>query len=437
MGTSFFGTSYGGTGVYGKDGSLLTYNIVNYGTPAAPKYYLTVWNMSAIDSMLAAPTGTGYWQWRPSGGGFPGIPLGYYVHDGNTGYSLNVSIPNIDGPRNAILNQTGSIYCIRQDEFIIAGTSGQNNELGVVPGYLVKLSLEKGKEGTKLWDKTFTPPFASIDLNQTGGGFFSVGLTMVGVYPEYDVIIFKNPKLLNYYAISTETGQQLWESEPEEQMNFYTMITNVYEGKLLTCGFGGVLNAYNITTGEILWSYTAKNEGFESPYGNYPLNIFAICDGKLYTLTGEHSISQPIWRGHNLRCINATDGTEIWKLLNFGANGGASLQGQYLQMADGKVVGLNFFDNMIYCIGKGSSDTTVTASPKTSVHGTSVLIEGTVTDATDSGKRNTNDLLDFSLNGTPAISDEDMGAWMEYMFMQQAFPADAKGVEVVLESSRS
>jgi hypothetical protein len=43
-------------------------------------------------------------------------------------------------------------------------------------------------------------------------------------------------------------------------------------------------------------------------------------------------------------------------------------------------------------------------------------------------------MFDFSLKGTPAISDEDMGAWMEYLFMQQAMPADAKGVEVSLDT---
>ena len=93
---------------------------------------------------------------------------------------------------------------------------------------------------------------------------------------------------------------------------------------------------------------------------------------------------------------------------------------------------MNFLDNQIYCIGKGNSATTVTATPKVSVHGTSVVIEGTVTDQTPSGRRTTNDQLDFTLKGTPAISDEDMAAWMEYMFQQQEFPADAKGVEVVL-----
>ena len=101
-------------------------------------------------------------------------------------------------------------------------------------------------------------------------------------------------------------------------------------------------------------------------------------------------------------------------------------------LAEGKVVGLNYLDNQIYCFGKGNSATTVEA-PLTAVPlGSNVMITGTVTDDTSTGRRNTNDEIDFTLKGTPAISDEDMGAWMEYMFMQQEYPEDAKGVTVKL-----
>jgi hypothetical protein len=89
-------------------------------------------------------------------------------------------------------------------------------------------------------------------------------------------------------------------------------------------------------------------------------------------------------------------------------------------------------DNMIYCYGRGPSGTTVTASPDVSVHGNTVMVKGTVTDQTSTGRRTTNDIVDFTLQGTPAIADEYMSAWMEYMFMQQAYPADATGVEVTL-----
>ena len=59
--------SSAGTAVYGKDGSLTYYNLVNYGTTAAPKYYVTVWN-SSTGTMIASQGNTGAWQWRPSGG---------------------------------------------------------------------------------------------------------------------------------------------------------------------------------------------------------------------------------------------------------------------------------------------------------------------------------------------------------------------------------
>ena len=58
-----------GTAVYGLDGSILRYNIVNLGTTASPIYYLQVWNSSAIKTMLAGDDGTYYWQWRPQYGG--------------------------------------------------------------------------------------------------------------------------------------------------------------------------------------------------------------------------------------------------------------------------------------------------------------------------------------------------------------------------------
>jgi hypothetical protein len=102
-------------------------------------------------------------------------------------------------------------------------------------------------------------------------------------------------------------------------------------------------------------------------------------------------------------------------------------------MADGKVIGLNYYDNRIYCIGKGSSATTVTAPQVVPTVGSGVMLTGTVTDNTPgAGSRNVNDEVDMALKGTPAIADENMGRWMEYLYMDQVKPADAKGVPVHL-----
>jgi len=75
---------------------------------------------------------------------------------------------------------------------------------------------------------------------------------------------------------------------------------------LFNAGYGGDLIAYNITTGKQLWTYNATNVGYESPYGaNYPLLTATIANGILYEVSGEHSATQPMWRGSHIRAINA------------------------------------------------------------------------------------------------------------------------------------
>jgi hypothetical protein len=287
------------------------------------------------------------------------------------------------------------------------------------------LNLEKGQEGTLLWNITFTPPETVVPDVAAPGMFVGGGMIGPFVDPEDGVFFFSEEMTLRRWGFSLETGEMLWgPTEPEAAMNFYGMMENIYDGKLFSYGYGGELVAYNITTGEVLWTYTARQEGFESPYGNYPLFMDVIADGKLYMYSTEHSPTQPLWRGSYLRCINASNGEELWKINHWegaispaaGENiGGAAI-------ADGYLVGLNFYDNRIYCYGKGPSATTVTADPAVNELGSSVLIKGTVTDQSSGAA------------GTPAMSDEDMSAWMEYMYMQQPMPEDARGVTVKLSA---
>jgi outer membrane protein assembly factor BamB len=338
------------------------------------------------------------------------------VHDGNQMWWGNFSCPDVSG---------GSIQCVREGELMIVGTQGQNDKNAVEQGWLMGISLEDGHEGAQLWKTTFTPPFIDLDKNITAAGMFTGGFSMTGVYPEAGVFTFGDVKQLKTWVYDLDTGMELWTTGDEiPQFNYYGQRQLVMNGLLMIYGsYYGSMIAYNATTGEIVWTYNAENVGEESPYGNYPMNIGAISGDKIYTYTSEHSYTHPLYRGPNLRCINATDGTEVWSILDFGGG---------LGIADGRLLSSNSMDNMIYCYGRGPSGTTVTASPDVSVHGHTVMVKGTVTDQTSTGRRTTNDIVDFTLQGTPAISDEYMSAWMEYMFMQQAYPADAQGVEVTL-----
>ena len=95
---------------------------------------------------------------------------------------------------------------------------------------------------------------------------------------------------------------------------------------------------------------------------------------------------------------------------------------------------MDAFDQQLYCIGKGPSATTVSAPQTDIALGQSVMITGTVTDQSPSGRHNEAGSLDFTLKGTPAIGDSSMDAWMEYKYHQQALPSNAIGVPISLDT---
>jgi len=74
---------------------------------------------------------------------------------------------------------------------------------------------------------------------------------------------------------------------------------------------------------------------------------------------------------------------------------------------------------------------TVSAGPEVSVHGSSVLVKGMVTDVSP-GTKDAGLMMRFP-NGVPAVADENMSDWMLYVYKQFPRPADAVGVEVVVE----
>jgi len=407
-GAGFFFQMMGASiNVYGKEGSILYYYIDPMNN------LLQCWNTSRAIWYRDFFPSNDYWLWRP------GLNVTY---DGNNGYSLNVSIPAVQG----------SPLTVREGEFVIGGTSGKNNGTYVEQGQLWCLSLAEGEEGTLLWTRTYTPPLSVPDV--AIGMFGAGGVVGPIVDPEDGVFYFSESITRQRWGYDLETGQLLWgPTEPEPSMNFYAMSDAVYEGKLFSFGYGGRLTAYNITTGDVLWTFNATNVGFESPYGYYPLFLDCIADGKLYMFSSEHSPTQPLWRGSYLRCINATDGEELWKINHWegaispalGINVGGAV------IADGFLVGLNLYDNQIYCYGKGPSKTTVEA-PLTAISlGENVVIRGTVTDECAGAKQL---VQEGKFSNVPAISDEDMEEWMEYIYHQQAKPKDAEGVEVILET---
>jgi hypothetical protein len=212
---------------------------------------------------------------------------------------------------------------------------------------------------------------------------------------------------------------------------------SVYYGIYLAMdanNYNGQIYAYNVTNGNLLWIYNATSKyPYESAYGaNMPLMLSAVCDKMIYVYSSEHSPTNPLWRESYIRCINITDGKEIWKLENFYGIYPGSTGSYGMPIADGYMISWSEYDNLIYCIGKGTSATTITAPLNGITAGNSFTITGTVSD-TSAGAKAIGSKFGFT-NGVPAVSEESQEAWMEYLYQQQIKPSNATGVPVSIDA---
>jgi hypothetical protein len=194
-------------------------------------------------------------------------------------------------------------------------------------------------------------------------------------------------------------------------MNYAPLIAN---GKLYAGAWDGYLHAFDLDTGKRLWKFYSGDSGTETIYGTWPFwNGPIIADGVAFASTGEETPTQPLTRGNRMFAIDDESGDEIWSI-----SGYMSLRA----IADGYLVTYNGYDNLMYCFGKGPTKVTLQA-PLTAINeGESLMLVGTVTDQSP------------GVEGTAAISDEDMSDWMEYLRMQKPMPMNVKGVEVLLET---
>jgi hypothetical protein len=449
--------STSGTQFRDSIGSICYLNFVNLGTPAAPNYYMQIWNTTqaiwwqpsfgisppatlynGTTNIPLTSTGNSYWFWRPgsatvSQGGSTDYGATY---DGHNGFSMNISVAGTPG----------SIYWIEPEEYVITGRNGQNDARGTVEGYLSAYSLKAPTWGQTLWTKTFTPPKATDDYpNNTAGG----GVSMAVVDGASGTFFFEEPVTGKQWVYSLSTGKQIWTNTIESDWSFYGTAMHFHNGKAYTIGASGgpteecawgIINCFNATTGEFYWNWTAPNIGYLEKQGStytplvlqfwvddpYTGHTYLYVDGS----TPWAGQTAPIRRDSALFCIDCDTGQLVWRFEAYPhPEGGAKVV-----LSDSRLIYLDNHDNNIYCLGKGPSATTVTASPEVSVYGSSVMIKGTVTDQTDSGRINVAGSTDFTLKGTPAIADENMAAWMEYLFQQRPIPTNATGVEVILET---
>jgi hypothetical protein len=287
---------------------------------------------------------------------------------------------------------------------------GMFQEMGY--GYQITAGYD-AKTGALLWGP----------INQTMPYLQDVALLAArdGVY------VMHNKDTDEAYGYSLETGAQLW-GPVQLTGNAWSHIARAAQiayGMVYIWDFGGFVNALDLKTGEIKWTFTRGDAGYDTPFGVYTIWHFgthSVADGKLFFSEG-HMYDPPLFANAQRLAINATTGELVWKLMSFtGRCPGA--------IADGFLVQWNSYDNQIYTIGKGPTATTATVQNDVITQGNSVLIKGMVTDESPGTKASDREAR-FP-QGVPAVSDESMSPWMEYVYMQQVKPKNTTGVPVKL-----
>jgi hypothetical protein len=383
-----------GFNLYGPKGEIYRYTVNTAGG------WMTLWNSSrAVNPQNTGSVGDGSWE-----------PIGTVIN-GSRGYEWNKTIEK---------NLPGSVAAYSFDNMIFGSTA--MSFPGATGPTITSwaISTKIGDEGRTVFKKTWNT--ANPDGNVTW--------VFTDTCWEDEVFIISAKETLDYYGFSLKTGELLWKTEPETYLAFYDKWYGPAYGygKFYTGRMTGRVTCYDLKTGEKLWTYNVSDPYNEILWSdNFPIEYHFLTDGKIYLSYGEHSPNLNA-RGAPMVCLNATTGEEIWKISWFNC-----WWGGHVIIGDSVMAGLNAgYDSRIYAFGKGPSATTVAASPKISTRGTNVLVEGFVTDISPGTK-------DYALtarfpNGVPAVSDENMTEWMQYVHMQYPRPADKDiiGVDVTI-----
>lgn len=292
--------------------------------------------------------------------------------------------------------------------------------------FLVNLNESKGTVGAVSWYTTVTP-----DLNAT--------ILQAGVDPVNRVFVENIRELNAFNAYDLDNGHFLWSSKdyPQAAMDYYgspasASLSNMFAyGKMYSSGYAGIVYCYDTNDGTLLWTYgnggagNSTDGGISIP-GNYPTFVNAYGNGIIYTVTTEHTIETPLYKGSLSRALNATTGEEIWTINSYVGE----FMYQSYAIADGYNTWFNGLTNEIYVVGRGPSQTTVTAPNLGAASGQSVLISGSVTDIA-TGTTQNEQAARFP-NGLAASSDASMKDWMGYVYQQKPLPTNFTGVEVVV-----
>lgn len=411
-----------GTRFFGPSGEILILQ-VDYTAG-----WMALWNSTDCGLQNAEIGTPDYGSWgntahgtgQPGRYGTPGLE-----GDNPRSYSWNVTIPSgITSPTSGIGGAALKVY---PNDRVVGMTFNRTNV------NIWALNLASGQEGKEIFKKSWTPPASWNSSTVTQAYTGASNYVTEDTYGNGVMALWIKEER-SHYGFSVVDGSFLWNTPSEHYADAYGWGNAEHTwyfayGNLYSTGVGGILYAYDLTNGDIVWTYELSDPYNEPVTGeNWWGWIDLITDGKLYVGTLEHSAEQPVPRGAPFICINATDGSEIWRVngmfrqTRWGGNG---------VIGDSIIATMDTYDQRVYAIGKGASALTATAPDVSVDFGKSVVIKGTVTDISPGTAKYA--LTSRFPNGVPAVSDEDQSEWMLYVYKQFDRPNNVTGVPVSID----
>jgi hypothetical protein len=385
-----------------EDGSILIY-YMNYTDNT-----LNCWNSSKAIQQYCLDTGQIWdlWYWR--------TPQGAKI-DWNLGIQWTKPAPtNISG---AMIDAYFTVNTVASDVVLLQATPTISDTLYFNIGYIYFAGYN-ANTGELIWGpKNQT----ELPYSKVSGSIYNIGPAGNGLWMEYTSETF------SWNAYSLVTGKHLWGpvSGSHNAYSYQNIDGEMAYGTLYAADLGGYVNAFNLSTGKLLWTWNSGSSGTETPYGNWPLyHIDAIADGKIYVLGG-HTYSPPLFHGAQLYCLNATTGSLIWSINDY-----TTTNGPCAAIADGVLIEPNAYDNQIYAFGVGPTRLTVNAPAVGVTTLTPITISGTITDIS-SGADQLAVAKNFP-NGLPCVSDASMTEFMEAIYQQQPMPTNLTGVPITI-----
>jgi hypothetical protein len=398
-----------GTRVFGQSGEILIY-VADYTT-----HTLALWNSTACGQQNEG-------GWNAEGGSIGS--WGRNVHglswNGSNPncYSWNVSIGKTISAGTSFFAPILKVYPDRVESILFNQTMVR----------VWAINTQAQGRGTTIFDKTWSAPSEWLQ----GSNTLNYGTASDDWHG--GILTLWDKELAKHYAFSTETGDFLWQTDAENWLDSYGWGNAEHTwyaayNHLYSVGVGGIVYAYNYANGHTDWTYNMSDAYNEPVTGNYWWGwIACVADGKIYVGTLEHSAENPIPRGGPYICINATNGAELWRvngMYRMTRWGGNSVMG------DSIIATMDTYDQRIYAIGKGPSQTTVNANPSILPLTNGIMIQGYVTDISPGTQ--TNELKMRFPNGVPAVADESQSAWMLYVYKQFEKPYNVAGVPVSID----